>query len=63
VGHDIQGGAAMTEKERVLQNSEAFVREIAKKMDQKLNEKVLKKVARKVSKSIPVKREKQTLSA
>jgi hypothetical protein len=53
----------MTEKERVLQNSEAFVREIAKKMDQKLNEKVLKKVARKVSKSIPVKREKQTLSA
>jgi hypothetical protein len=53
----------MTEKERVLQISEAFVREMAKKMDQKLSEKVLKKVARKVSKSIPVKREKQMLSA
>jgi hypothetical protein len=44
----------MTEKERVLLNSEAFVREVAKKMNQPIHEKALKKVAKKVSKSIPI---------
>jgi low affinity Fe/Cu permease len=53
----------MTQKEKILQNSETFVREMAKKMDQKLNEKILKKVARKVSKSVTVKTDKQRLTA
>ncbi len=54
----------MTQKERVLVNSEAFVREMAAKMNHKaLHEKTLKKVARKVSKSIPLTEHKHAASA